>query len=131
MALVFGFYVAGTRLGKMCNVDRRREGVDVAVAVALGFVQAVAAGEDEIGTREQPRFAVEQSGVGEAERRQFVHAVVDDRSGVHMLCEREHHRRVEPEHRLGANARGHQHVEQLPQPRFDLLGIPPMRQART
>ncbi|MEG8017055.1 hypothetical protein [Sphingomonas sp. LR55] len=47
-----------------------------------------------------------------------------------MLGEREHHRRVEPEDGLGANARRDQHVEQLAQPCLDLLGIPPMRKAR-
>ncbi|RYD26459.1 MAG: hypothetical protein EOP89_06985, partial [Lysobacteraceae bacterium] len=113
------------------DIDCRGECVDVAVPFALGLVQTVTTGKDEISHSKQPRFALQQGRVRKAERGQFVHAVIDDRRSVEMLGERHHHRRVEPEQRLRANARRDEHVEQLAQPCLDLVWVPPVRQART
>ena len=49
---------ARARLGEMGEVDRGREGVDVAVPVALGLVEAHAAGEDEVGAARTARSRV-------------------------------------------------------------------------
>jgi hypothetical protein len=58
------------------RVDAAREEVDVSVALALRLPQALAAGEDEVGTLQQLRFQVGELGRRAGERRQRVHAVV-------------------------------------------------------
>ena len=112
------------------GVDRGRKGVDVAVEFALGLEEAVPAREDRVGPGDQRRLALAQPRVGEAEGGELVHAVVDDRRGAEMIGEAQHHRRVEPQHRIGGHRGGDEHVEQLAQPRLDLRRIPPVRHAR-
>jgi hypothetical protein len=47
----------------------------------LGFVERLAAGEHQVGAPHQLTLEARQVRVGILERRQFVHAVVDDRVG--------------------------------------------------
>ena len=96
------------RLGEMADVDARRERVDVVGQRALGLVQAVAAGEDDIGEAEQLLLERQQPGRRVLEIRQFVHAVVDGRRGLQMTRERQHHRRVIPAQQRSALR--HQHI---------------------
>ena len=102
------------------------------MAVALGLVQAVAAGEDDVGARAAARPRARRSArIGEAEGGQLVHAVVDDRRGVEMLGEGEHHRRVEPQH--GRRAHGCVATSMSSSSRSPAsisLRAPPVRQAR-
>ena len=69
----------------------------VRVQVALGFVQARAAGEHELAPRLiSARLALAQLARRALERRQLVHAVVDDGARLQLLQQRQRHRRVEP-----------------------------------
>ena len=71
--------------------------MDAAMAVALGLVEAHAAGEDEVGAGEQRGLEIEQLARGPAEQRQLVHVVVDAQIAVQMARERHGHRGVVPE----------------------------------
>ena len=69
----------------------------VAMPVALGLVEAHAAREDEIGAGEQIVLESDHSLRGAAEKRQFVHVVVDAQIAFEMAREGDRHRRVVPE----------------------------------
>jgi hypothetical protein len=85
-------------LAEVFRVDAAREAVGVGVTVFLGFVQARAAGEDQVGDVEQGRFALQQLLRRVLESGQFVHAVVDDQGRIEVLQQRQRHRGVEPHH---------------------------------
>ena len=85
----------------MGDIDAGREGAHVRVTLPLGLVQAVAAGEDQIGRGEQLGFQRQQFGRREAEGGQFVHAVIDGACRADMARKAEHHRRVVPADRHG------------------------------
>ena len=97
LGLVGGLRQFARALAKWATVDRRREAVDVAVAVLLRLVEARAAGEDEVGAVDQLLLEVEQalparSGTSKARpcsrRRRTL--------GLEMPREGQHHRRVVP-----------------------------------
>ena len=93
------------RLGEVRRVDADGKGWTLRVPVALGFVQAVAAGEDDVGAgAESSRSRADQLGRRAPEGGQLVHAVVDDarpRGGARS----QRHRRVVPEHRRRGSPR--------------------------
>ena len=97
-----GLNIAGAASSEMRYVNGRGKGMDIAVAVALRFVQTLAACKDQVSTFEQSRIAVQQSRVREPEGGQFIHAVVDDRGGIDMLGEREHYLCIEPREQMSA-----------------------------
>jgi len=86
-----------TGLHEMIELDRGRESVHAVVPIALGLVEAHAAGEDEIGTGEQCAFQIEQFAGGAAEQRQLVHVVVDAQVALEMAREGHRHGSVVPE----------------------------------
>ncbi len=96
---------------EVAGVDAAGEGVDVVVLVAFRLVEAVPAGEDQVGACEQLRLQGAQARRGAAEGGQFVHAVVDHQAGGQMRRERQHHRGIVPEQRVADAARGDQGVE--------------------
>jgi hypothetical protein len=79
--LVLGQCDAAPRLAEMGAVDAGGEGVDVVVAVLLRLVEAVAAGEDDVGIVEQLLLERSNSRRREAEIGELVHAVVDGAAG--------------------------------------------------
>ena len=94
--LVGGPFGDRSRLVEMGAVDAGGEGVDVGVAVLLGLVEAVAPGEDHVGSLEQLSLERGQLGRGEAEVGQLVHAVVDGAGGLDLPRNGQHHRGVVP-----------------------------------
>ena len=129
LGLVGGLRKLAARLGEMIAVDRGREAVDVRMAALLRFVEAGASGEDEVRSADQLALEIEQALGREAELRQLVHAVVDDRARVEVAREAEHHRRVIPgEQRPRANA--DMRVEQALQRRLAPLIVQPFRKVR-
>ena len=82
---------------EMREVDAAGERMHVAVLMALHLVQAEPAGEHEVGAIHQCALAPRQRGVGAEESRQFVHAVIDQRTPCRqMVGERQRLRRVVP-----------------------------------
>ena len=94
--LVRGRLSASARRGEVCSVDAGRKRMHAVVASALGLVETVAAGEDEICGLHQSFLEQRELGRREAEVFQLVHAVVHDARRLEMLGERPEHRRVEP-----------------------------------
>ena len=90
----------------------------------------MAAREHDVRAQEKAPLALTDCRVREAEGRELVHAVVDDRRRRDPVREGVHHGRVEPEHgRLGQTRRD-QHVEEAAQ-RLRAPGlVPPARQPR-
>jgi hypothetical protein len=107
------------RRAKVAGVDAAREGVNVRVPLSLGLVEAVAAGEDDVGAREELFLATAQRGRRAQEPRQLVHAVVDHERRLEVAADLLRHRRVEPEQR-----RAHALARQKPahELALDLLG---------
>ena len=101
------------RLGEMIELDARREWVHAVVAAALGFVETHAAGEDEIGLREQLLLQREQFLRSAPEGRQLIHVVVDAQVAFEMARERQRHRRVVPEDAARLWLAGKQLADQL------------------
>ncbi len=104
--------VPGAGLGEVRAVDARGEGMDVGVLALLGLVEAVAAGEHHVGLGHQGLLQLAQLGRGELEVAELVHAVIDDRRGLDVAREAEHHRGVVPADRAADLLGGHQPVEQ-------------------
>ena len=98
--------------------------MDVVVAGALRLPDRPAAGEDDIGRGQERGLARDQLGRGKAERRQLVHAVIDDRRGLDMGGDGPEHRGVEPQHRA-ADAGQPEHLVEQPRQRLFLLGRRP------
>ena len=121
----------GERAGtaEMVDVHARREGMDLGMAAALRLVEAVAAGEDQVGMRDQLGLQREQLRRGEAEVRQLVHAVVDGAARRQVARESEHHRRVIPAHIGLAGARD-EIVEERAAGRLGRVGGEAVRQQR-
>ena len=69
--------------------------------LALGFVEAGASGQDDVGALEQRGLALAHLARGILEGRELVHAVVDDGAGLQVSQQRQRHRRVEPGHVVG------------------------------
>ena len=120
--LVGGVGLRHARLREVAGIDAGRKGVDVVVLDALCLVKAVAAGEDDIGGGEQVGLVPAQAFGGKAERRQFVHAVVDDRARPHMARDRPHLRGIEPQHRMGDAGQRQHLVQQARQRAVGFLG---------
>ena len=114
---------------EMCGVDGGRERRDGRVAMALGFVQAVAAGEHHIRTADQFGFPRHQQRIGMGEGGKLVHAVIDTLPGAQMIREAQHHRRVVPQDRGGRDRGCHQRIQQHAQAGLPRRAIPPVRQA--
>ena len=66
------------------------------MAFALGLIQALPAGKDDIGPGEKPRFGFQQPRRGVLEGGKFVHAVKDHGIGGQVIAEGQRHRRVIP-----------------------------------
>jgi hypothetical protein len=115
--LVVGHRVDGARLHEMTAVDARREGVNVRMPVLLRLVEAVAAGEDDVGRFEQLALELEQQRRGELEIGELVHAVVDGGHRLDLPREVQHHRRVVPAHDRSLLA-GQIDFEQRPEQRI-------------
>src|SRR5690606_17193000 len=83
-------------LREMPRVDARWEWMHRWMTLPFGLVEAVSAGEDEIGEIEQ--FALERYEIGRRKPkiREFVHAVVDCACSLQMARVGEHHRRIIP-----------------------------------
>ncbi len=79
------------------GVDRARHAQHVRIRVALGLVQAWAAGDDEVGALQQRGLALAHLARRALECRELVHAVVDDRARRELAEHRQRHRRVEPD----------------------------------
>jgi hypothetical protein len=92
---------AGAGLAEMGRVHAAGKGEDLRVAAPLGLVQAVAAGEHEVGTLEQAVLVLAKPGRRVMEVRQLVHAVVNANVRRYVIAERERHGGVIPSHRLG------------------------------
>ncbi len=75
------------RLCEMRDVDAAREGMDLRMPLALGLVEAVAAGEDDVGALQKPALAARAAPAARREGRQLVHAVIDDALGRQMSGE--------------------------------------------
>ena len=112
VGLVGGLRGAVPGGGEVRHVDAAGEGMDRGVQAALGLVEAEPAGEDEVGALQEQLLALDQRRRREAERRQFVHAVVDHRRGVQMVRERPRHRRVVPQDRRAQLAPGAELVQE-------------------
>ena len=78
------------------GIDGAGQAEDVRIGIALGFVEARPAGDDEIGALQQRGLALAHLARRALERGELVHAVVDDRARIQSLQERQRHRRVEP-----------------------------------
>ena len=65
--------------GEMRDVDAARKRVHVRVEAPLGLVEALPARQDEVGADHQLGLPVLQSARSAGERRELVHAVIDDR----------------------------------------------------
>ena len=69
----------------------------VGMAVALGAIQAGAAGKHQVGDLQQQRIlALQQLLRRILECGELIHAIVDDQARVQFLQQRQRHRRVEP-----------------------------------
>ncbi len=120
------------RLAEMSAVHAGGEGVDVGVPAALGLVQAVAAGEDDVGEANQLFFQGTDALRRELEVGKLVHAVVDHCRGVfgHGTRKLQHHGRVVPGDRpLDLTFRDHR-VQQRGQRFAGGLRFHPSRQPR-
>src|SRR5207302_1598897 len=73
--LVGRFGLLHACLLEMFGIDGAWEGVSVAVLIALGFVEALSPGEDQVGALEQFSFSLTKSGRSTTEGGKFVHAV--------------------------------------------------------
>ncbi len=102
--------LAGAR--EVRDVDAARDRMDVGMQVSFGLVQAVPAGQHQIGVPHQRAFRRHQPVRGAQESRQFVHAVVDNRGRRQVVGEGPRHRGVVPEHVLLEAVRGDQAVDQ-------------------
>ena len=118
--LIVGDRVHRAGLGEMAAVDAGREGVDVGVTVLLRLIEAVAAGEDDVGGVDQLLLEGKELRRGEAEIGELVHAVVDGAGRLHVPREGQHHRRVIPTDERPLLA-GQEGVEQGLQSRFALV----------
>ena len=98
--LVVRVMLRPARGGEVLDIHAAGKRVGVVVALALGLVEAVAAGKDQVGAAHQLHFALDQLRWRAAKGREFVHAVVDDQVRCQMIGERQAHRRVVPEHQL-------------------------------
>ena len=98
--------------------------------LALGFVQAVAAGEDEVGLRDQPLLERKQFGRRTLEVGEFVHAIIDDAVGRDMLRKRQHHRGIIPPKHGFRGAPAHDFTEKDSQRRGLLDQVEPGREVR-
>ncbi len=112
------------------DIDAGGEGMDVVVGGAPGLVEAMAAGEHDVGPLHQFGFQRFEAGRRMVEGGQLVHAVVDDGRGVDVAREAEHHRRVEPQDRPPAALKRQQAVQHVAQPRLPGRLVPPVGQAR-
>lgn len=74
--------------------------MDVGVALALRFVNAVAASEDYVGPVQQKIFVFDKLWWRKTEIRKFVHAVVHDGRSVNVYSDRIQHRCIKPQNRL-------------------------------
>jgi len=82
---------------KVCSIDAARKAVHVAVALALGAVQAGAAGQHQVSHLVERVFTLDQLARRMQERRQLVHAVVDDGARRQPAGQWQRHGRVEPD----------------------------------
>ena len=106
------------RLREVLEVDRGREAVHVAMPIALGLVEAHAAGEDEVGARENSSFSQRDQLLRcAAEKRELVHVVVDAEIAFEMARERQRHRRVVPKDARRFRLAGEKAVDQAALPR--------------
>jgi hypothetical protein len=87
-AAKFAKCAASTLLGKQCVLG---------MALALGFVQALSAGEHQVGDAQQCALALQQLPGCMAEGREFVHAVVHHADRRKARGQRHGHGRVEPQ----------------------------------
>ena len=90
--------------------------------VLLRFVEARPAGQDQVGPLHQLRLALAQLRRRAGERRQLVHAVVDDRERLQPRQQRQGHRRVEPDDVLVDRCRRKQPATIGPQRRELVVG---------
>ncbi len=81
---------------EVIGVDAARERVHVRVPCPLRFVQALSAGEDEVGAREELLLLPREHWGSARELGELVHAVVDDEARIEPRGESERHRGVEP-----------------------------------
>src|SRR6185312_7236900 len=97
---------------EMRDIDAARESVDAGVPVALRLVEAVAAGEDEIGAPQELLLALEHDRRRATEGGELVHAVIDDGARLDMVGEGAAHRRVVPKDRPGDAVAGDEPVNE-------------------
>ena len=83
---------------EMRNVNATGKWVNVAVQVFFGFVETAAAGEDHTSASQKRALQVTKTRWSSGEIREFIHAVVNDRLGLHMVAEPQRHRCVVPQH---------------------------------
>lgn len=90
--------IAGSRRGKVIDVNTAWKRMDILVQLLLGFVETAAAGEDDAGAAQQCAFGLAKAGRSAGKIREFIHAVVHDRGCIQMVAEAQRHRRVVPQH---------------------------------
>ncbi|HWO17468.1 MAG TPA: hypothetical protein VNO30_01790, partial [Kofleriaceae bacterium] len=81
----------------MLGIDGARQAQHVRVQGPLRFVEARSAGQHEVRDLQQRGLALAHLARRIRERRQLVHAVVDDRARAELAQHRQRHRRVEPD----------------------------------
>src|SRR5262245_10924594 len=82
---------------EMLQIDAAREKMDVVMKTALRLVEAVAAGEDDVGELEQLGFAPFRARRRGSEGRRFIHAIVDYKEWIETPGEGHCRWRVVPE----------------------------------
>ncbi len=128
-SLVRGVRLRLAGLGEMPAVHAGGKGMDIGVAAALGLIEAVAAGEDQVRLGQELAFEIHQLRRREAEVRQLVHAVVDDAGRRKMPGEVQHHRCVVPADQRTLPLR-QEPIQQLAQFRGLLGGAQALREHR-
>src|SRR5215203_7383234 len=103
---------AGASLSKMQDIDAAWKRMDVAMPPPLGFVEALAAGEHQVGTGKHLSLQCEQPRRGAFERRQLVHVVVNAQIRLQMAAERQREWRVVPSRERAGLHSGQKLVEQ-------------------
>jgi len=128
--LIVRFGLLRPRFDKMRDIDAARKRMDVRVPGSLVFVQAHAAGEDDVRHSEQLLFERRQLRGCRFELRELVHAVVDHRRWYEMARKLDRHRRVIPAYETAAHLASDIIVEQFPHLRVRFSAVQSMRQAR-
>jgi hypothetical protein len=113
-ALVKGFDELAASGPEMLGVDAAREGMHIAVPLALDLEETAPAGEHHVGAPQQSPFHALQLARGAEKTGQVVHAIVDGDRPREMVGESEAHRRVIPEEQAFDSQLTDQTIEQHP-----------------